>query len=126
MEYFRRLAPILFLLYGSSAYSQKTKPVNKSGNPVFPGWYADPEAHIFDNTYWIYPTYSDDYKDVPSGRGSLSESQKEMQKNTINKSYLKQTFLDAFSSKDMVHWTKHPHVLDIKNVSWAAYSVWAP
>ena len=21
---------------------------------------------------------------------------------------------------------KHPHVLDIKNVSWAAYAVWAP
>ncbi|MEY2836113.1 MAG: hypothetical protein RLZZ557_1775, partial [Bacteroidota bacterium] len=32
-----------------------------SGNPLFPGWYADPEAVIFDNTYWIYPTYSAPY-----------------------------------------------------------------
>ena len=25
-------------------------------NPVFPGWYADPEGVIFGNAYWIYPT----------------------------------------------------------------------
>ena len=31
---------------------------NLLGNPVFSGWYADPEARIFDNRYWIYPTYS--------------------------------------------------------------------
>jgi len=126
MSYCKHLLPAIFILYFSSAFSQKAKSVEKSGNPIFPGWYADPEIHIFDNTYWVYPTYSDDYKEVPSGRGPLSESQKEMQKNTINKSYLRQTFLDAFSSKDLVHWTKHSHVLDIKDVSWAAYSVWAP
>ncbi len=32
----------------------------------------------------------------------------------------------AFSSNDLVHWKKHSHVLDIKDVSWAAYSIWAP
>jgi hypothetical protein len=26
-----------------------------SGNPVFDGWYADPEAAIFGNQYWISP-----------------------------------------------------------------------
>ena len=31
-----------------------------SGNPVFEGWYADPEAHS-SRTYWIYPTYSAPY-----------------------------------------------------------------
>ena len=29
----------------------------RSGNPVFPGWYADPEGVVFGDTYWIYPTY---------------------------------------------------------------------
>ena len=27
----------------------------RSGNPILPGWYADPEAHVFDGQYWIYP-----------------------------------------------------------------------
>ena len=27
-----------------------------SGNPVFPGWYADPEGIVFGKQYWIYPT----------------------------------------------------------------------
>lgn len=39
---------------------------------------------------------------------------------------MKQTFLDAFSSPDLVNWTKHERVLDIKDVRWAAYAVWAP
>ena len=33
----------------------------RAGNPVIPGWYADPEAHVFDGRYWIYPTYSAPY-----------------------------------------------------------------
>lgn len=32
-----------------------------SGNPVFPGWYADPEGIVFDNEFWIYPTLSSLY-----------------------------------------------------------------
>ena len=46
----------------------------RSGNPIIPGWYADPEAHVFRNEYWIYPTYSARYE--------------------------QQVFFDAFSSKD--------------------------
>ena len=30
----------------------------KSGNPLFKGWYADPEGVVFGDEYWIYPTYS--------------------------------------------------------------------
>jgi len=30
--------------------------VQRSGNPILPGWYADPEARIFNGEYWIYPT----------------------------------------------------------------------
>jgi len=71
-----------------------------SGNPVFKGWYADPEAAIFNKSYWIYPTFSAPYKD--------------------------QVFMDAFSSKDLVNWEKHPRVLDTANVKWAKKAVWAP
>ena len=72
----------------------------RSGNPILPGWYADPEAHVFAGNYWIFPTYSAPYDE--------------------------QTFLDAFSSPDLVTWTKHPHVLDVANVRWAHRAVWAP
>ena len=68
--------------------------------PILPGWYADPEAHVFDGQYWIFPTYSAPYD--------------------------QQTFLDAFSSRDLVTWKKHPHVLDVADVTWAKRAVWAP
>ena len=99
--------------------------VKFSGNPIFPGWYADPEGIIFDNEYWIYPTFSDDYG-KPDRSVGLSEQQLEAQKHTINKQYLLQTFFDAFSSKDLIHWQKHAHVLDIRDVKWASYALWAP
>ncbi|MGN6282013.1 glycoside hydrolase family 43 protein [Frateuria sp.] len=71
-----------------------------AGNPVIPGWYADPEAAIFGKTYWIYPTWSDDYD--------------------------RQLFIDAFSSPDLVRWTRHPHVLDVRAIHWARRAMWAP
>jgi beta-xylosidase len=71
-----------------------------SANPILPGWYADPEAHVFAGEYWIYPTYSAPYD--------------------------QQTFMDAFSSRDLVTWKKHDRVLDIANVKWAKRAVWAP
>ncbi len=71
-----------------------------AGNPVFPGWYADPEGTVFGQDFWIYPTYSAGYN--------------------------QQTFLDAFSSPDLVHWTKHPKVLDKSAVSWVHRAMWAP
>ena len=99
--------------------------VLKNNNPVFRGWFADPEAIIFGNEYWIYPTYSNEFGALEVSP-EISEKQKEIRKNAITEQYLKQTFLHAFSSKDLVNWTKHPFVLDIKDVSWAGYSVWAP
>lgn len=72
----------------------------KSGNPVFPGWYADPEGIIFNKTYWIYPTFSAPYN--------------------------KQVHMDAFSSKDLVTWTKHPNVVDTSAIKWAKRAMWAP
>lgn len=116
---------ICLLLLTCTIYAQKSKDSETSGNPLFPGWYADPEARIFAHTYWIFPTFSDE-DGSPEPSSVLSEKQKKLQKNTINPQYLKQTFLDAFSSPDLIHWKKFAHVLDIKNVKWAAYSIWAP
>jgi inosine-uridine nucleoside N-ribohydrolase len=72
----------------------------RSGNPVFPGWYADPEATVFGSRYWIYPTFSAPYD--------------------------QQLHFDAFSSPDLVHWTRHERILDHREVKWARRAMWAP
>jgi beta-xylosidase len=90
----------LALLIGCNAIAQKKSSENKSGNPVFPGWYADPEGALFDNEYWIYPTYSAPYN--------------------------KQVYFDAFSSPDLVTWTKHPRITDTSKIKWANRAMWAP
>lgn len=72
----------------------------QAANPAFPGWYADPDAHVFDGQYWIFPTTSALYEE--------------------------QTRFDAFSSNDLVHWTRHPDVLTSKAVPWAKRAMWAP
>ncbi len=69
-------------------------------NPVFPGWYADPEGIIMDDEYWIFPTYSAPYD--------------------------KQVHFDAFSSPDLVNWTKHERIIDTTVIKWAHSAVWAP
>jgi beta-xylosidase len=97
----------------------------KSGNPLFPGWYADPEAIIYGNKYWIYPTFSG-YDDNARVLSHMTDNQIEMRKNTINPQYLKQIFIDAFSSDDLITWQKHPSVIDITRVKWAAFAMWAP
>jgi len=71
-----------------------------SGNPLFPGWYADPEAAVFQQQWWIYPTFSAPYN--------------------------KQVFMDAFSSKDMITWVKHSSIVDTGSVKWAKRAMWAP
>jgi beta-xylosidase len=71
-----------------------------SGNPVFEGWYADPEGIIFDGQYWIYPTFSAPYDE--------------------------QVFMDAFSSTDLVNWTKHERIIDTSAVKWVKRALWAP
>ncbi|MFD1469601.1 glycoside hydrolase family 43 protein [Hymenobacter caeli] len=87
-----------------------------SGNPVLPGWYADPEAAIFGQLYWIYPTFSAVVGDTYPANEAVGS----------RKAYAQQVFLDAFSSPDLVTWTKHPHVLDTASVHWARRAVWAP
>ena len=87
-------------LIAASLATAGAQTAKTSGNPVFKGWYADPEGAVLDGQYWIFPTYSAPYDE--------------------------QTFMDAFSSPDLVTWTKHPHVIDKKDVSWAKRAMWAP
>jgi len=96
MRFWNVLLTCCLTLLVTNAFGQTVR----SGNPILPGWYADPEARIFQNQYWIFPTYSAPYD--------------------------KQVFMDAFSSKDLVTWTKHPHVLDVRDVRWAQRALWAP
>jgi beta-xylosidase len=117
---FSLLMTVALLSHSQSAYSGEW-----SGNPLFPGWYADPEGTIVGDTYWIYPTYSDHYL-TPDTTDSFSGWQKSIRAVAPYKPFLIQTFFNAFSSKDLVHWEKHSHVLDVKDISWAAYALWAP
>jgi beta-xylosidase len=120
---FRRSLPAL-LLSAVAAWAQ-------GANPIVPGWYADPEIRIFAGQYWIYPTYSAD-SDAPASAAGFTpkftpeQARMRARSDLIWAPFLKQTFLDAFSSPDLVHWTKHAHVLDVADVAWAAYAVWAP
>lgn len=72
----------------------------EAGNPFVAGWYADPDTAFFEGEYWVYPTASLAYEE--------------------------QTYLDAFSSPDLVHWTKHARVLTTANIPWATKALWAP
>ena len=100
MKAIQNLMPgVLALAVLTGCTSPETPPI-LSGNPIFPGWYADPEGAVLDGRYWVFPTYSAAYAD--------------------------QTFFDAFSSKDLVTWTKHEGVLDNRIIQWARQAMWAP
>ncbi len=93
------------------------------------GWYADPEVHVYDGQYWVYPTSSLTVGDAQAGdfAHGLSAEQRQLRtRRVVHADYLLQTSLDAFSSPDLVHWTKHAQVLSVRDVAWAAYAVWAP
>ncbi|MGN0243935.1 MAG: family 43 glycosylhydrolase [Lachnospiraceae bacterium] len=71
-------------------------------NPLFDGYYADPNMVIFGDTYYIYPT-TDGGTDWNS------------------------TSFKCFSSKDMVNWKDEGVILELSDVSWSTgvYG-WAP
>ncbi|KAI1147516.1 glycosyl hydrolase [Nemania diffusa] len=73
---------------------------SEAGNPFVDGWYADPDTEFYEGKYWVFPTSSYGYD--------------------------QQTYLDAFSSPNLIHWEKHENILTIKDVKWATRAVWAP
>jgi beta-xylosidase len=93
----------LFILLTAFCVQQsiaQTADKKTAGNPIFEGWYADPEATIFGKEYWVYPTYSAPYN--------------------------QQVHFDAFSSTNLTNWTKHANVLDTSGVKWVKRALWAP
>jgi beta-xylosidase len=95
-----RMRYILLVLSGVILFTGCSRQLSFSGNPVFPGWYADPEGIIYGNEYWIFPTYSAPYNE--------------------------QVFMDAFSSLDLTRWKKHERILDTSAIKWAEKALWAP
>jgi beta-xylosidase len=93
-----KLALSAAVALASLASAQDKKP--EAGNPIFEGWYADPEGIIFDNQYWVFPTFSAPYE--------------------------QQTHFDAFSSPDLKKWTKHEKIFDTGDIKWAKRAMWAP
>lgn len=94
---------LFFFISAHSEIETFTKKQNSKvhvGNPIFEGWYADPEGVVFDNTYWIFPTYSAPFS--------------------------KQLFMDCFSSEDLLNWKQHKRILSTDGVSWIKNALWAP
>lgn len=90
------------------AYWQKNKrkyvsTASIQKNPLFSGYYADPEVLYSEQTkkYYIYPTTDG----IPNWGG---------------------TSFKAFSSADLKTWKEERVVLDLRNVSWAKKNAWAP
>lgn len=53
----------------------------EAGNPIFDGWFADPEIRVYDDIFWIFATTSVAFKN--------------------------QKHFDAWSSTDLTHWHAH-------------------
>jgi len=71
-----------------------------AANPLFEGWYADPQIRSFGGTYWIYPTTSTNFSE--------------------------QTQFDCFSSPDLKTWKRHGRILSTNEIAWARGCLWAP
>ena len=70
-------------------------------NPLFPGWYADPEIHCFDGRYYVYPTNS-----AP---------------------FAQQLSYECWSSDDLVSWRNDGVILSLPDVRWSTnFAAWAP
>lgn len=94
----QRLFLLFFILISVAIFSCSRK--KYSSNPLFEGWYADPDAVVLGERLWIFPTFSARYGD--------------------------QVYFDAFSSSDLVRWKKHERILDTSAITWAEKAMWAP
>lgn len=94
------LTMLMVVLAGCAPRVDQPPAIVRPQNPLFPGWYADPEAAVFEGRYWIYPTYSAPYD--------------------------QQLHFDAFWSDDLVAWRQRPKVLVAAAIPWARRAMWAP
>jgi len=90
-------APIVLIATRSRLHSMLASPADlppprRVRNPVFPVWSRILRDN-FGKEYWIYPTYSAPYD--------------------------QQTHFDAFSSPDLVTWTKHSGSWTRNSITWA-------
>lgn len=72
----------------------------KVHNPIDDGWYADPEARIYEGMYCIYATRSLPFDE---------------QKNQV-----------CWTSTDLTHWERHEDIIDMSGFPWATRAIWAP
>jgi beta-xylosidase len=73
----------------------------RPGNPILPGWYADPELHYFEGRYYVYPTTS--------------------------RPYAEQTTFECWSSTDLTDWRNEGIILDFADIPWSTqFAAWAP
>ena len=69
-------------------------------NPIIDGWYADPEARVYNGKVYIYVTRSLPFEE--------------------------QHNLDLVISDDLIHFTKKESILDMSTFKGAAFAIWAP
>jgi len=87
------------LLVAHFLLAQTSSPAT-GGNPVIPGYFADPEIRIFRDRYWIFPTTDDNPKEAS---------------------------FQAFSSPDLRRWRAEGRVLTFAEMPWTTNRLaWAP
>lgn len=69
-------------------------------NPVIEGWYADPEARVYNGKVYIYVTRSLPYEE--------------------------QHNLDVIISDDLMNFEKKESILDMSSYKGASFAIWAP
>lgn len=88
------------ILVASSTILVSCKNAPEFHNPISELWYADPEAIVYGDEVWIFPTWSQRFSE--------------------------QLHFDAFSSKDLKTWTRHENILTQEGCSWVRRALWAP
>ena len=82
------------LFTAATVYSQKQ---------ILPDFHADPSAHIWDSTIWIYPSH-----------------------DIAGSEFWDMVDWHCFSSADLVNWTDHGVIFGLNDISWADKWAWAP
>ena len=70
-------------------------------NPIVDGYYADPEARVYNNKYYIFVTRS-------------------------FTAFEEQMNLEVFSSIDLKKWEKHEGIVAMEDFPYVKKAVWAP